>query len=419
MDADASAKAEPQSLTPHAKKKKSPWPKRVRQGLLIALLLLGAAGAVFTLRPRAVPADVAKSTRGPLEVAIEESGVTRIKDHYLVSAPVVGRVSRSTLEPGDMVHEGDTLAEIAPAQSPLLDERTRAEAEGRASAATSALDQARAQIARATVAKEAADHELARLTTLAESAAITRQAVEQAEFDARLRKEELTSALFAAKVATEDARAASATLKRDGDKGASRHVDVLAPCSGRVLRVHQKSAGLVQAGAPLVEVGDPAALEVVVDLLTTDAVNVAAGTPVVLQAWGGDHPIAGRVRLVEPSAFTRPSALGVDEQRVNVIIVVTDPRDRFSALGDGYRIEARLVLWKAADVLRVPQGAVFRHGDAFAVFRMQDGIARLTPVTVGHRGESEVEILQGLEAGATVVVHPGDRIKDGVKLEPR
>jgi HlyD family secretion protein len=333
---------------------------------------------------------------------------------------VTGSVSRLALEPGDRVNEGDALAEIAPAQSPLLDERTRAEAEARLGAALSALGQARAQVARATVAKELADKELKDAERLATSGSVAKQYLESAQFAARMRAEELASAEFASKVSAEEVRVARVALGgRDRQSSADRHVGVLSPVSGQVLRVHQKSGGVLQAGTPLVEVGDPSALEVVADLLTTDAVHVAAGTPVVIRGWGGERDIAGKVRRIEPSAFTRPSALGVDEQRVNVIVAFTEPRESWGSLGDGYRVEARLVLWQADEVSKVPQGAVFRHGSGWAVFRIDDDIARLTPVRIGHRGETEAEVLSGLAVGARVAVHPGDRVKDGVKVEPR
>jgi HlyD family secretion protein len=388
---------------------------------LISLVLLGAAVvAVLSLRPRAVPIDAARAERGPLVVAIEETGMTRVKDRYLVSSPTTGRVSRLLLEPGDSVREGDTLAEIAPALSPLLDERTRAEAEARLGAALSAVGQARAQASRASVAKELAEQELARTKRLAEGGSLPRQTLEQAEFAVRLRGDELSSAEFASKVALEEVRVARSALGTDRQSAArDRHVDVLAPVSGRVLRVQQKSAGVVQAGAPLVEVGDPTALEVVVDLLTSDAVQVQPGTPVTIQGWGGERPLSGKVRRIEPSAFTRPSALGVDEQRVNVVVALTDAPERWAALGDGYRVEARLVLWRAESVLKVPQGAVFRHGDGWALFRVDGSVARLSPVRIGHRGETEVEIVSGLAARAMVAVHPGDRVKDGARVEPR
>jgi HlyD family secretion protein len=183
--------------------------------------------------------------------------------------------------------------------------------------------------------------------------------------------------------------------------------------------VQQKSAGVVQAGAPLLEIGDEAALEIVIDLLTTDAVHVRVGSLVAIQGWGGERALAGRVKLLEPSAFTRPSALGVDEQRVNVIVVFTAPRERWAELRDGYRVEARFVLWQSDDVLKVPNGAVFRRGDGWAVYRVDGRKARLAPVAIGHRGETEVEIVSGLSPGDNVAVHPGDRVKDGVKVEAR
>jgi HlyD family secretion protein len=191
---------------------------------------------------------------------------------------------------------------------------------------------------------------------------------------------------------------------------------VLAPASGRVLRVHQKSAGVVQAGTILVEVGNPRALELVVDLLTTDAVHVAPGAKVTIDGWGGE-PLGGHVSRVEPSGFTRPSALGVDEQRVNVIVGITDPAERWAALGDGYRAQARLLLWQSDQVLQVPSGAVFRRGDGWAVFRARGNSVGLVPVSIGHRGEKGVEILSGIAAGDQVVVHPGDRVKDGVRVK--
>jgi HlyD family secretion protein len=393
--------------------------RNVRYGLFGVLLLGGGIGAVLGLRPQPVPIDGAAVTRGPLVVAIEEDGMTRVKDRFLVSTPVTGSLSRLGLEPGDLVKAGDALAEIAPAQSPLLDKRTRAEAEARLGAALSALGQAQAQVSRARVQKELAEQELSRTTRLQQGGSATAQALEQATFSLRMRDEEVSSAEFGSKVATEEVRVARVTLGRDTGLTADRHVDVLSPVSGRVLRVHQKSAGVVQAGTPLLEVGDPAALEIVVDLLTTDAVHVLPGTSVVIQGWGGEGALAARVRRLEPSAFTRPSALGVDEQRVNAIIALSDPYSRWSALGDGYRVEARIVLWQGEQVLKVPQGAVFRRGNGWAVFRVEGGVAKLTTVTIGHRGEAEAEISSGLSEGATVAVHPGDRVKDGVRVEPR
>ncbi len=400
-----------------AREKRRKLMRSLRQALAGAAILAAAAGVVLALRPRPVPVDVATVARGPLSVAIEETGITRVRDRYVVSAPIAGGVSRQILEPGDAVQEGQAVAEIAPQLSPLLDARARSEAQARLSAAMSALGQAQAQQARARVALDLARDDLSRKRSLAAAASVSNQDVERAEFETRMREEEVSSAVFAVKVAAEQVRVARASLAEGASR--DRHVDVLAPASGRVLRVLQQSAGVVQAGAPLLEVGNPEVLELVVDLLTTDAVRVQPGTPVTIQGWGGDRPLAARVRKVEPSAFTKLSALGVEEQRVNVIAAFTEPREAWAALGDGFRIEARLTLWRADDVLKVPQGAAFRHGDGWAVFRVDSGRARLAPVQIGHRGETEVEVLGGLSPGTVVAVHPGDRVKDGARVDPQ
>jgi HlyD family secretion protein len=390
--------------------------RALRRGVLALALLAVTVAVILALRPRPVPVDVAAAVRGPLEVAIEETGVTRVKDRYVVSAPVSGTVARQRLEPGDRVAEGEVVARIAPLASPLLDARTRSEAQARLSAAGAALRQAEAERGRAAAAAALADDERSRARTLAAGGSVAAQALQRAEIEARMRSEELSSAVFAAKVAAEGVRVAGAALEGEGAPR-GRHVDVVAPASGRVLRVLQQSEGVVQAGAPLLEVGNPEALEVVADLLTTDAVRVAPGTPLTIQGWGGDRPLEARVRRVEPSAFTKPSALGVEEQRVNVVAALAAPRADWAALGDGFRVEARLVLWRGEDVLKVPQGAAFRRGDGWAVFRVDAARVRLTPVQLGHRGDTEVEIAAGVGAGAIVVVHPGDRVADGARVD--
>jgi len=390
-----------------------------RRALASALLVGSVAGLVFALRPRPVPVDVGTVRRGPLVVSIVETGMTRVKDRYVVSAPVGGSLSRVVLEPGDAVKEGETLAEVASTLSPLLDQRARAQGEARLDVALASLERARAEAARATVAKDLSERELARTRRLAQTGSIASELFEQSEFDARMRAEELSSATFASKVAGEEVRLARAALASGTRSSRDRHVDIVAPTSGRVLAVHRKSEGVVEPGAPLLEIGDPAVLEVVVDILTTDAVQVHPGTRVLVKGWGGETALEGRVRLIEPSAFTKPSALGVDEQRVNVIVALTDPREKWAALGDGYRVEAEFVLWRGDDVLKVAQGAMFRHGDQWVAFRIDDGIAKLVPLRIGHRGETETEILSGLDPGALVAVHPGERVKDGVRVEAR
>jgi HlyD family secretion protein len=391
--------------------------RRVRRTL--GILTIGAAALLgaLALRPEPVPVDGAEAVVAPLSVVIEESGRTRVKDRYVVSAPSTGRLSRPWLQPGDAVAEGDTLAEISPSASPLIDQRTRAEAEARLGAARSGLGQARVRLARAVTSRERAERDFDRSRKLATAGALSPRELELAEFDVRIQRDEVASAEFAVKVANEDVRLASAALERQEGSQERYHIDVLAPASGRVLRVLQESAGLVQAGTPLIEVGDPAALEVVVDLLTTDAVHVTPGTPALIVGWGGDHHINAHVVRVEPSGFTRLSALGVEEQRVNVILGFTDAPASWSALRDGFHVEARLVLWRSEQVLQVPALAVFRQGGGSAVFEIEEDRARLVPVSTGHRGDVQVEVLAGLVPGDVVIVHPGDRVKEDVRIE--
>lgn len=394
--------------------------RSVRLVLVVLGLLVLASLVVFALMPEPVVVDAAKVVRGPLAATISESGMTRVKDRFVVSAPVAGMLSRITREPGDPVHEGDVLAEIAPAQSPLLDERARAQAEARLGAARSAQGQTEAQEARAKSARKLAEHELERVKGLYESGSATAQQLEQAQFQARMRGEEVSSAEFARKVAREEVRSARAMLETGNSRHSPGwHVDVISPVSGALLRVHRESAGVVAAGAPLLEVGDPRALEVVVDLLTTDAVQIQAGTPVVLTGWGGNRELEGRVRRVEPSGFTRLSALGVDEQRVNVVVALTGADESATTLADSYHVEARIVLWEGKKILQVPQGAAFRHGAGWAVYRVDSGRTHLVPVSIGHRGDTAFEIRNGLRDGDTVVVHPGDRVTEDARVEIR
>jgi HlyD family secretion protein len=370
------------------------------------------------LRPRPVPVESVRAARTSLTVAIEESGTVRIKDRFVVSAPVAGTLGRIAFEVGDTVKAGTPVAELAPMAAPLLDPRSRSEAEARVGAALSTEGQAGAQVARARAAQDQAEQDLVRTRRLSASGAVTEHVLEQAIFEARMRGEELQSALFGLKISGEQVRLARAALGRaNGAPGsAGRAVDVLAPVSGTILRIPQKSAGVVQAGTQLLELGDDTSLEVVVDLLTTDAVRVRPGSRVIVHGWGGAD-LKGRVHRIEPSAFTRVSALGVEEQRVNVIVDLEEPRTRWAQLGDGFRVEVRIVVAEVDRALTLPLGAVFRSGNHWAVFRVDGGVARTTPIAVGHRAEALVEVAEGLPEGAEVVVHPGDRVRDGVRVE--
>jgi HlyD family secretion protein len=392
-------------------------------GTLLVLVLVGAL--LYAFLPRPVAVEAAAVARGPMQVTVDEDGRTRIKEEFTISAPLAGRLARITLDEGDSVEAGKTLlASIDPMDPSLLDPRALAEAEARASAAQAALDRAGAAVASAGAALELAQTELARLREAGRGSAASPKELDEAVLVESLRSEELRAAEFARDVARfelEQARAAllyaNPSIQESGvGGGAVRRFEILAPVSGRVLRVLQKSAGVVTPGQALIQIGDPADLEVEVDVLSTDAVPIRPGAPVTLERWGGDHPLRAVVRLVEPAAFLKISALGVEEQRVNVIIDFVDPPEARAGLGDAFRVEARIVVWQADDVLQVPTGALFRDADSWAVFAIKDGRARTRRVTLGRRNSEHAQVLEGLAPGEEVILYPGDTVREGVRV---
>ncbi|MEZ5419795.1 MAG: efflux RND transporter periplasmic adaptor subunit [Vicinamibacterales bacterium] len=391
------------------------WLARHR-GALIAAAALGALAAV-ALWPSSVDVDVATAARRPLTVTIDEEGETRVHHRYVVSAPLAGRVERIDLEPGDVVEKDRTvLARLRPEASQLLDARSRADATAALAAARAALGRARAEEERAKTAQALAAREVARERQLAEAGLTTRQALDAREASAVTADEALNAARFAAASAAAEVARAETRLRPTTAARGGGLVEVRAPVDGVVLRRFLDSESVVAPGARLLEIGDPSHVEVVADLLSTDAVKVKPGMPVQLEQWGGDGALAARVERVEPSGFTKVSALGVDEQRVNVIIDVDDDRALWEAMGDGFRVEVRIAIWHADDVLTVPASALVRDGDGWAVFRVDGNRARRTPVQVGHRSPREVEITGGLAAGAAVVLHPPDTLEDGGRV---
>ncbi|MEM9190631.1 MAG: HlyD family efflux transporter periplasmic adaptor subunit [Myxococcota bacterium] len=389
-----------------------------RRGLF-ALALVGLLALVVrAFLPKPVPVDLVSVTRGDLQVTVDEDGRSRVKDRYVVSAPLAGNVARLELTPGDSVEAGAVLARVVPIEPPLMDSRSVAQAEARVSAARAGQRQARSTISRAQTSLRHASQQLARQRGLQQGGASSQVALEEAELRERTLREDLTSARFAAQVADYELQVAEASLLRldrraGSDSSSDEQLEVVSPVSGRILRVYQESEGVVAAGAPLVEIGDPAALEIVVDVLTSDAVEVAPGSRVRIDRWGGDRALDGRVRVIEPSAFTRLSALGVEEQRVNVVIDILDPHEHWRALGDGYRVEAQIVVFHAEDVLRVPSNAVW------AVYLATEGIAALQPVEIGRDNGLETEVVGGLDEGAMVAAHPSDAVRDGVSIVRR
>jgi HlyD family secretion protein len=404
------------------RERKRRFARSMRRFLAAIALALVVGAIVLAWMPKAVPVDVAEVKRGPFEVTVDEDGKTRVKDRYLVSAPLMAHMARITLQVGDDVEPGTVLARLSPVPSQLLDPRNLAQAQARVGAAVAGKSQARSTIARIETALRYAEREAERQRLLKSNGAVAEAALERADLEARSLKEELASAEFAAKVADQELAMARAALGRMGKSRKSERderFDLVSPVKGRVLRVIQQSEGVVQPGTPLLEIGDPSALEIVVDVLTSDAVEIEPGTPVRIDRWGGDRVLRAHVRMIEPSAFTRLSALGVEEQRVNAIIDIDEPRSVWFTLGDGYRIEARMTVWQGKNVLQAPMSAAFRQGDGWAVFIVRDKKAKIALVKIGHRNARAVEIVSGLREGQTVIVHPGDRVADGVRVDVR
>lgn len=386
-------------------------PKRL---VLIFSLLAVAAFAGVTLRPQPVAVETARAVRGPLRVTVDQEGETRVRHRYVLGAPVAGRLERIALDEGDAVAAGQVVARLDPAP---LDPRGREQAEARLAAAQAAKREAESQVARERAALAEARRQLARAERLGAEKIIPAAELDAARTAARTAESDLEAASFHARAAAWDVESARAALleSRPGGAAGGKALQLRAPVTGSVLRVCQECEKVVTAGADLIELGDPRDLEVVVDVLSSDAVKIRPGAPMLLNPGteGGDGGLRARVRLVEPSGFTKVSPLGVEEQRVNVIGDFVDPPGR---LGDRYRVEARIVLWEGEDVLKVPAGALFRASGGWAVFTVEDGRARLRGVQAGHRNPDQAEILAGLKEGAVVIVHPSDAVKDGARV---
>lgn len=384
-----------------------------------------AALAAYALWPRPIEVDLATASEGPLAVTVDEDGRTRVRDRYVVSAPLAGQMARIELEPGDAVVAGQTLlTTIQPVDPSLLDERTRREAEARLRAATAAIDQANSRIAEAREAHESAQHEFERAKMLVKTKAVTQAEFDLFEHAERRTAQAVRSAEFALQVAQFERELAQAALLRTKSAGGSatpvdERLDIRAPITGRILRRMQESARVVEPGLPLVELGDTNQMEIEIDVLSSDAALIRPRAKVLLEEWGGSQPLAARVRLVEPAGFLKISSLGVEEQRVNIIADFTGPPETRAALGDAYRVEARIVVWESPRVLKIPAGCLFRVRGQWAVYVANNRAVRLRRVEVGHNSGLEAEILRGLVVGEQVIVHPSDKLADGSKITPR
>lgn len=380
--------------------------------LVIALLVWG-------FWPQPVYVEIVTTKYAPLTIDIEEEGRTRVIDRYIISAPVDGVACRVELNVGDSVEQGEVLLGITPMASSVLDPRSRAQAEAKVSAAEAALQAAREQARAAASSAQLSSNELKRLLPLLEKKLISRDDYEKAETAVQTSTAAKRSADFSVDVAKHELQAAESVLNYTAGNSSdpSESVAVRSPVKGRILKVVHECEGPVLTGDPLLEVGEPSALEVEVDVLSADAVKIKPGMQVLFDRWGGEQPLEGKVRNIEPVGFTKVSALGVEEQRVLVISDFTSPAEQWQRLGDGYRIEARFILWHEDNVLQVPASSLFRYKDGWAVFVVAGKRALRREVKVGQRNGLHAQILTGLESGETVINHPGDDIENGIRVK--
>jgi HlyD family secretion protein len=385
--------------------------------LLVALIVVG-------LWPRPIPVESGMVVRGPLVVTVDEQGMTREKNRYVVSTPVAGQLRRIDWKAGAAVEAGKTvLAVLESTGADFLDARSLAQAEARVRAAEASREAAGAQRDRATAAARLAAAEFERTKQLRAQSVASAQEFDLAQMRADTAAQDARAAEFALKVADFELQQARAALTRGkapepGTNAALPPLVITSPVDGRILRVFQESARVVPAGFPLMEIGDPTDLEVRIEVLSRDGVAIRPGARVMLEQWGGDAPLNARVRLVEPSAFTKISALGVEEQRVYVVADFTDPIEQRATLGDSYRVEARIVTWEKPDALHAPAGALFQRAGAWQTFVIDGGRARLQTIKVGHTNGVETEVLDGLKEGDRLVVYPGDKVFDGTRVTP-
>jgi HlyD family secretion protein len=393
-----------------------PFPKKVLMFVIPAAVL---AALAFGLRTSPAPVDLASISRGPLRVTLDEEGETRIRDRFVVSAPFAGRILRIDLDPGEPVKKGDVLVILRPGTPNLLDARSRAGFEARVRSAQAALGRAKADRERAKAELRFAESDLARNTALGKQGIVSQERVDQARLSVDTRRGALAATEYEVEAAQHELEAARASLLEAGEVPSDGLFEVRSPVDGVVLRRLRESESVVGAGEPLLEVGDPRDLEIVSDLLSTDAAQLRPGQSVHIEQWGGERPLASRVRRIEPSGFTKISALGVEEQRVWVVMDLTDPPENRPSLGDGFRVEVRVILWDGKDVLQVPTSSLFRDDQGWAVFAVENGKAVKRRVDVGHQNGLAAEVRSGLKEGDRVILHPGAEVGDGVAVEER
>lgn len=391
-------------------------------------LVMGGVGAavlaamVWAFMPAPAEVEVASVGQGRFERAVQDDGKTRLRERYLVSTPLTGRVARIELKQGDVVTRDAVLASVWPVAPALLDARARSEQQARIGAMEASVARARANVGRSLAALEQARAELKRSETLAQQGYVSPNQNETGRLNVRLREKELESARQeedATRHELEQSRAALKQFSQTTSEGPQRAFSIKAPVSGKVLKILQQSEGIVSAGTPLMELGDPSQLEVVVDVLTEDAAQIKPGTPVRLMNWGGPEQLNGQVRLVEPAAFTKVSALGVEEQRVNTVIDITSPPESWRALGDGFKVDVRVLVQMVENAVMVPVSALFPVGARSALFIVDAGRVRQQEVEVAARNGVQAWIRTGLQPGTKVVVYPDSALRDGDRVRSR
>ena len=406
----------------------APWATpRNGSGKNLARRLLPWLGGLFLLAlvawglwPKPIVIETGVAARGPLTVRVSEEGKTRVRNRYVVAAPVAGKMRRVSLKPGDEVKASDTLlTAIEPVAPPLLDPRARAQAEAVVSMTEASRKQAAESLAakRAALKMAAADRD--RMRAVTRDGSLSESDRDKMEGDASIKSADVRAAEFSLQVIDYELVQARAALERPDSNSSGNLVEVKSPVSGRVLKVMQESEMVVTPGVPILEIGDPADIEIEAEILSRDAVTIHPGDLVEVGQWGGENPLKGRVRRVEPAAFTKISALGVEEQRVIVLSDLVDVPAAARALGDRYRVEVSVAVWHSEDVLVVPAGALFREGNAWKSYIFRAGKARLTPVQAGHSDGRFTEILSGMEADDPVLLHPPDTVKDGTSVIKR
>lgn len=393
-----------------------------RRILVIVVSVAVVLAVVYGFMPKPVQVDAIAAKKGPMRVTVDEEGKTRVRDRFVISAPVAGYLRRVELDVGDSAAKGQVVAELEPLRSTVLDPRSRAEALAALSASQAALNAAKENARSAAASEDYAQKNLERQKKLYDSGYVAKDSLDQADADAKRTEANRLAADARVRSARADVERAQSTLGHSAAEGAvdrSRIVPVRAPVDGSVLKVHHESEGVVNAGEPVIDIGDPRKLEVKVEVLSADAVAIRPGSTVYFERWGGEAPLAGTVRTVEPEAFTKVSSLGVEEQRVLVIADITSLPEEWKRLGDGYRVEASFIIWEGKDVLQVPASSLFRKGEGWAVFVIDGGRARTRSIKVGHRNGLIAEIMEGLSEKDTVISHPDDRVSDGVRVRQR